>query len=89
MSADRASHFTIPTTRHYRTASHQVYLGSDRDKVAAADADAKEFQGAFRNNIFPPLELQAGQSYFWRVDERKHDGVTVTGEVWEFRVSDE
>ena len=72
-----------------RAASHQVYLGSNRDRVADADADATEFQGALENNVFPPPGLQAGQSYFWRVDVQEHDGVTVKGEVWEFRVSDD
>lgn len=66
-----------------RAASHLVYLGSDR----AAIAVAKQFRGSFQGNIFSPSELVPGQKYFWRVDVRTRDGVTVKGPVWEFKVA--
>ena len=34
----------------YQAASHLVYLGLDRDTIAAADAGAKQFRGNFQNN---------------------------------------
>ena len=69
--------------------SHQLYLGSDRRAVAAAETGAKEFRGDLQHNVFSPDQLLAGRTYFWRVDVRTADGVTVKGKVWEFRVADE
>jgi hypothetical protein len=72
-------------------ASHDVYLGENQQNVAAGTG------GTFRGNQtaawlfiglvgFPyPAGLQAGKTYYWRIDEVEADGVTkYTGDVWSF-----
>jgi len=70
--------------------SHDVYLGTDRDAVAAATQDSPEFQG---NQAGTSLSLAGlvelgGGDYFWRIDEIEGDGTVQTGMIWKFTVPD-
>ncbi|UCE50153.1 MAG: LamG domain-containing protein, partial [Phycisphaerales bacterium] len=71
-------------------ASHDVYFGTDRDAVAAADNSSPEFQG---NQTGTSLSLASlvefgGGDYYWRVDEVQNDGTVVAGTIWKFTVPD-
>lgn len=67
--------------------SHDIYFGTDRTSVAAADKDSPEFQ---RNQAATTFSLDGlvefGGSYFWRIDEVEADGAVHTGDVWKFTV---
>lgn len=52
-------------------ASHDVYLGTERDAIAGADNTAPEFQG---NQAGTSLSLgglveYGGGDYYWRIDD--------------------
>jgi len=71
-------------------ASHDVYFGSDRDDVAAADKDSPEFQ---TNQAGAGLSLAglvefAGGDYYWRIDEVGAGGTANAGTIWKFTVPD-
>jgi len=68
--------------------SHDIYLGTDWDPVAAADKDAAEYQG---NQAGTSLSLAGlvefgGGDYYWRIDGVEPDGTVHTGTVWKFTV---
>jgi hypothetical protein len=72
-------------------ASHDVYLGENQANVAAGtggtfirnQTDAWLFVGM--PGFSYPAGLQAGKTYYWRIDEVEADGVTKhTGDVWSF-----
>jgi hypothetical protein len=69
--------------------SHDVYFGTDRDAVAAADKDAAEYKG---NQPGTSLSLAGlvefgGGDYYWRIDEVEADGTTIhQGYTWKFTV---
>ena len=71
-------------------ASHDVYFGTDRTAVAAADNNAAEFRGNQPGTSFPLAGLVefGGGDYFWRIDEVEADGTVQTGYVWKFTVPD-
>ncbi|UCE49443.1 MAG: carbohydrate binding domain-containing protein, partial [Phycisphaerales bacterium] len=77
-------------SRGSTAASHDVYLGQDRDTVAGADNDAPEFQG---NQTGTSLSLASlvefgGGDYYWRVDEVEAGGTVHAGTIWKFTVPD-
>ena len=70
-------------------ASHQVYLGLDKDTVRSADTSAPEYKGskALGAENYDPGLLDLGTTYYWRVDE-VYNGTPVRGPVWSFTVGD-
>lgn len=68
--------------------SHNVYIGTDAARVAAADTAAPEFRG---NVTEPKFALDASYSavptYYWRVDEVKQDGSITPGAVYQFQIA--
>jgi len=70
-------------------ASHQVYLGQDRDAVRSADTGSPEYKGskALGAESYDPGLLDLGATYHWRVDE-VYNGSPVKGPVWSFTVGD-
>jgi regulation of enolase protein 1 (concanavalin A-like superfamily) len=72
-------------------AQHDVYLGTDKAAVKAADMTSPEYRGRQTDTsiVSAGLVVFGGGSYFWRVDEVEADGTTVhKGSVWEFTVPD-
>jgi hypothetical protein len=73
-------------------AQHDVYFGTDRAAVAAADAsDASGiYRGSQNAATFNPTDevKWGGGPYFWRVDESNTDGTISTGKLWTFSVAD-
>ena len=68
-------------------ASHEVYLGLDKEVVRNADTSSSEYKGpkALGAESHDPGLLEANTTYYWRVDE-VYAGNTVKGPVWTFTV---
>jgi hypothetical protein len=92
--ADGATGVTIPVVQWDAAkgaTAHQVYFGTDRAAVDAADTGSPEYKGqqpVIQNAyVFSSV---AGMTYYWRVDEVLADGVTVSpGDVWSFTAASE
>jgi len=70
-------------------ASYDLYLGTDSAAVTSAtNASAGIYRGNTSGVSFSinSSQFQPGQTYYWRVDIRNHDGTTVAGPVWSFRL---
>jgi len=70
---------------------HDVYLGTDRDAVA--NADASDTTGTYRGrqgaaSYTPPEGIQWGQSHYWRIDEYNTDATITKGRIWSFSILD-
>ena len=68
-------------------ASHEVYLGTDKNTVGSADIASPEYKGAkaLGAESYDVGLLEADTTYYWRVDE-VYAGNTVKGPVWTFTV---
>ena len=62
--------------------THDVYFGTSEADVAAGTGGTSK--GNQLVSEFTPDALEAGQTYFWRVDEVAVDGSKETGSVWSF-----
>jgi hypothetical protein len=71
------------------TASHQVYLGFDKQAVRSADTGSPEYKGtrALGDESYDPGLLELGTTYYWCVDE-VYNGIPTKGPVWSFTVGD-
>jgi hypothetical protein len=70
---------TLSWTKGFGTILNTVYFGDDYDTVANA-TDGRNVPLTTYN----PGALEAGKTYFWRVDE--YDGATThTGDIWSFK----
>ncbi len=67
-------------------ASHQLYFGTDKETVRAADTGSPEYKGSktLGAESHDPGLLDADTTYYWRVDEVDAQGNTVKGPVWIF-----
>jgi hypothetical protein len=67
-------------------ASHQLYLGTDKEAVRTAGAGSPEDKGsvALGAESYDPGLLDADTTYYWRVDEVDAQGNAQTGPVWIF-----
>jgi len=70
---------------------HDLYLGTDR--AAVENADISDTSGIYRgeqtgNSYTLPEGLQAGQTYYWRLDEVRSEDIVKKGEIWSFTVID-
>ena len=68
-------------------ASHEVYLGIDKDAVRSADTASPEYKGpkALGAESYDAGLLEPDTTYYWRIDEM-YTGNTVKGPVWSFTV---
>ncbi len=66
--------------------THRLYMGTKKDKVAAADAGM--LKGELAECVFVPAALNWNTTYYWKVDEVAEDGTVVPGDVWSFNVAD-
>jgi hypothetical protein len=77
----------VLTWRPAKTAvSHQLYLGTSLESVAAATPKSPEFKGTLAAPKFSAGALSHLENYFWRVDEVDAAGAITRGDVWRFRV---
>jgi len=87
---DSAQAFPMTWQKGAQASQHDVYLGSDRAAVAAADSSDPSgvYRGRFSVASYTPVDLDWGLDYFWRVDEIKNDGTVTQGIIWSFTLSD-
>ena len=68
--------------------THHVYLSSDKTRIATASGvESDSYVGTIvggGNVMYLEKDLEVGETYFWRVDGEREDGVVVAGDVWEF-----
>jgi hypothetical protein len=67
--------------------SHNVYFGTDKALVTAADASVAVAM-AQAVTTFDAGALQPITTYYWRVDEVDAAGAVQAGAVWSFRITD-
>jgi len=67
-------------------ASHQLYLGTDKEAVRTAGIGSPEDKGskALGAETYDPGLLDAETTYYWRVDEVDAQGNTGQGPLWLF-----
>jgi hypothetical protein len=65
---------------------HEVYLGTDKAAVAAADSKSPLFMGSQAGTSYSPGALEWGKTYFWRIDETNAGEADSPwkGTVWSF-----
>jgi hypothetical protein len=69
-------------------ASHDLYLSTSRDDVAAGAGSA--FMGNLLGEAYNPEDLENDTTYYWRIDEIEADGTTRhTGDVWSFKTRED
>jgi hypothetical protein len=80
---------TLSWTAATTAASHDVYLGTDKDAVRNATSASPEFKGnkALGSENLDPGKLAWLSDYYWRVDAVYNTG-TVKGLVWGFKTAD-
>ena len=86
-ATDVAMAAVLSWTAADNAASHEVYLGVDKDAVRGADTSSPEYKGSktlgaesYDAGLFEP-----DTTYYWRVDE-VYAGSTVEGPIWTFTV---
>lgn len=86
-TADVAMATILKWTAADNAASHQLYLGLDKNVVRNADTSSPEYKGpkALGAENYDPGLLESHTTYYWRVDE-VYNGNPVTGPVWNFTV---
>ncbi|OHB77132.1 MAG: hypothetical protein A2Z25_11735 [Planctomycetes bacterium RBG_16_55_9] len=78
---------TLSWTPATTAASHQVYLGLDKDAVRSAGTASPEYKGSrtLGAESYDPGLLEANTTYYWRIDG-VYNGNPVKGPVWSFTV---
>ncbi len=74
-----------------KATKHDVYFGTDKAAVKAADTSAPQYRGRQSDTAYSVTDLVqfGGGAYFWRIDEVEADGTTIhKGNVWGFTVPD-
>ncbi len=67
-------------------ASHDVYLGMDKETVRNADKSSPEYKGTMNlgSEMYDAGDLQWDTTYYWRIDDVKADGTTQKGLIRSF-----
>jgi len=88
-ATDVAMATTLSWTPADNAASHQVYLGLDKEAVRSADTGSPEYKGpkTLGAESYDPGFLEPDTTYYWRVDE-VYAGNPVKGPIWSFTVGD-
>jgi len=88
-AADVQTTAKLSWTPATNAASHQVYLGTDKEAVRKATTASPEYKGskALGDQILDPGKLVWHSTYYWRVDVVYSTG-TVKGLVWSFTTAD-
>jgi hypothetical protein len=69
----------------YKSVASDVYFGTNIFDVEKATKKSLEYKGTQKNNIYTPVGLESGKTYFWRIDSVVNE-LTVKGDVFEFTV---
>jgi len=70
----------------YRAVSYDVYFGKAERAVADATKSSPPFKGNQTTSTLRPGTLEAGRTYYWRIDSVKPN-ITVKGAVWALRAT--
>ncbi|OHB79476.1 MAG: hypothetical protein A2Z25_14275 [Planctomycetes bacterium RBG_16_55_9] len=86
-AADVAMATVLSWTPAATAASHQVYLGLDKDAVRSAGTASPDYKGSrtLGTETYDPGLLEADTAYYWRIDGI-YNGTPVKGPVWTFMV---
>jgi len=68
-AVDTAQSLTLSWNAGDKAQKHEVYLGDDKDAVAAADNTSPLFVGSQTGTSYDTGDLEWGKTYYWRVDE--------------------
>ena len=81
---------TLSWTASTSAASHEVYLGTDKEIVRNADKTSPEYKGskALGAENYDPGKLAWQTAYYWRVDEVDSQGNSSKGPLWTFTTAD-
>ncbi len=85
VDADRGSLTLRWNSAVLGAASHDVYVGTVAEAVAAATHDSPEFKGNRADKTYALDGIKPQLTYYWRVDEVASDGSVTKGSVWYFR----
>ena len=88
-AADVSMTTILSWTPATNAASHEIYLGLDKETVRNADNTSPEYKEsrALGTESFDAGLLEANTRYFWRVDA-VNNGNIMKGPVWNFMVGD-
>ncbi|OHB78212.1 MAG: hypothetical protein A2Z25_23555 [Planctomycetes bacterium RBG_16_55_9] len=88
-AADVSMTTSLSWTQATNAASHQVYLGLDKDAIRNANTSSTEYKGsvALGSGSFDPGKLAWHEVYYWRVDAVYTAG-PVKGPIWSFTTAD-
>ncbi|MCP4342266.1 MAG: hypothetical protein GY799_26175, partial [Desulfobulbaceae bacterium] len=89
--ADLSANLSWTKPGLFSPSGYQVYLSTDKQKVASGDASVKvtasDADGDSKNTQYvPDSDLQGSTQYYWRVDSIV-DGKAVKGKVWSFKTT--
>ena len=65
---------------------NDIYIGTDRTAVQAADLDSPEYIGSQPENLYSQA-FEPSTEYFWRIDQVDGSGNVTKGTVWSFTTS--
>ncbi len=68
-AVDTAQALTLSWSAGEKAQKHDVYLGTDKAAVTAADATSPLYQGQQAGTTFNTGDLEWGKTYYWRIDE--------------------
>ena len=69
-------------------ASHDIYIGTDRDSVYSADKSSPEYKGTQTSTSYALDDSYSSiPTYYWRVDEVASDGTVTKGSVNSFCIN--
>jgi hypothetical protein len=86
-ATDVAMSTVLSWTSADSAASHQLYLGMNKDTVRGANTSSPEYVGpkTLGDETYDLDLLEANATYYWRVDE-VYNGSPLQGPVWSFTV---
>ena len=91
-AADVEMNAILSWTPADNAASHQLYVGADKEAVRNADTGSPEYKGlkALGDESYDPGLLEWDAAYYWRVDAvyDADPGNPVKGLVWSFTTAD-
>ncbi|MCL5282420.1 MAG: LamG domain-containing protein [Planctomycetes bacterium] len=68
-AVDTAQSLTLSWSAGEKAQKHDVYLGTDKAAVRAADPTSPLYKGQQAGTTFDTGELEWGKTYYWRIDE--------------------
>jgi hypothetical protein len=76
---------TLSWTAAKNAIAHDVYVGTNREAVEAADKKSPLYKGNQQSLTYDVKDQYSMLSYFWRIDEIAADGKVTKGAVWMYR----